>query len=61
LIPQSRFSLIPLKGKHVIKHRGSAAVVLLPALAPGKYQARWQTTSADSRRIQGQFVFEIEP
>jgi hypothetical protein len=29
-----RFSLIPLKGKHVIKHRGSAAVVLLPALAP---------------------------
>jgi copper resistance protein C len=36
-------------------------IVSLPALAPGKYQVRWQTTSADSHRIQGQFGFEIKP
>jgi methionine-rich copper-binding protein CopC len=36
-------------------------IISLPALAPGKYQVRWQTTSADSHRIQGQFGFEIKP
>jgi methionine-rich copper-binding protein CopC len=39
----------------------SDLIVSLPALAPGKYQVRWQTTSADSHRIQGQFGFEIKP
>jgi len=36
-------------------------VVSLPLLQPGKYQVRWQATSADSHRIQGSFGFEISP
>ena len=36
-------------------------LVPLPALAPGKYQVEWQTTSGDSHRIRGQFGFEIKP
>jgi copper resistance protein C len=36
-------------------------LVPLPALAPGQYQVEWQTTSADSHRIRGQFGFEIKP
>jgi len=36
-------------------------LVPLPALAPGKYQVEWQTTSTDSHRIRGQFGFEIKP
>ena len=36
-------------------------VVSLPSLLPGKYQVRWQATSADSHRIQGSFGFEISP
>ena len=36
-------------------------VVSLPPLQPGKYQVRWQATSADSHRIQGSFGFEISP
>jgi methionine-rich copper-binding protein CopC len=39
----------------------SDLVVPLPALQPGRYQVRWQATSADSHRIQGSFAFEIRP
>jgi methionine-rich copper-binding protein CopC len=39
----------------------SDLVVSLPALQPGKYQVRWQVTSADSHRVQGSFSFEISP
>jgi methionine-rich copper-binding protein CopC len=39
----------------------SDLVVSLPALQPGKYQVRWQATSADSHRVQGSFGFEIRP
>jgi copper resistance protein C len=39
----------------------SDLVVSLPALQPGKYQVRWQVTSADSHRVQGSFDFEIRP
>ena len=39
----------------------SDLVVSLPPLQPGKYQVRWQATSADSHRIQGSFGFEISP
>ena len=46
----TRFSLIPLNDKLVIKHRGSTAVVLLPALAPGKFQVRLANDFYDSQR-----------
>ena len=36
-------------------------VVPVPALQVGKYQVRWQATSADSHRIQGSFNFEVKP
>ena len=39
----------------------SDLVVSMPALQPGKYQVKWQATSADSHRIQGNFGFEIRP
>ena len=39
----------------------SDLVASLPSLQPGKYQVRWQATSADSHRIQGSFGFEISP
>jgi methionine-rich copper-binding protein CopC len=39
----------------------SDLVVPLTPLQPGKYQVRWQATSADSHRVQGSFGFEISP
>jgi methionine-rich copper-binding protein CopC len=68
---EARFSAVTLvrnDGKLVVSGRPSSdgqkrsdIVVALPALQPGKYQVRWQTTSADSHRIQGSFGFEIKP
>ena len=68
---EARFSAVTLvrnDGKVVVSGRPSSdgqkrsdIVVALPALQPGKYQVRWQTTSADSHRIQGSFGFEIKP
>ena len=65
---EARFSSVTLTrsdGKKVQTSRpsgdGSDLVVSLPALQPGRYQVRWQATSADSHRIQGSFDFEIRP
>jgi methionine-rich copper-binding protein CopC len=68
---EARFSSVTLTqsdGKKVQTGRASSdaqkridLVVSLPALQPGKYQVRWQVTSADSHRIQGRFGFEISP
>jgi copper resistance protein C len=65
---EARFSSVTLSrsdGKKVQTSRPSGdssdLVVSLPALQPGRYQVRWQATSADSHRIQGSFEFEIRP
>ena len=68
---EARFSSVTVTrtdGKKVQTGRASGdpqkrgdLVVSLPALQPGKYQVRWQVTSADSHRIQGSFGFEIRP
>jgi copper resistance protein C len=65
---EGRFSSVTLTrsdGKKVQTGRASSnardLVVSLPSLEPGKYQVRWQATSADSHRIQGSFGFEISP
>jgi methionine-rich copper-binding protein CopC len=48
-------------GSHSDAQKRSDLVVSLPPLQPGKYQVRWQATSADSHRIQGSFGIEISP
>lgn len=65
---EARFSTVTVTrgdGKKVPTGRGSSnardLVVSLPSLQPGRYQVRWQATSADSHRIQGSFGFEISP
>jgi methionine-rich copper-binding protein CopC len=68
---EARFSSVTLTrndGKKVQTGRASSdgqnhsdLVVSLPALQPGKYQVKWQATSADSHRIQGNFGFEVRP
>jgi len=65
---EARFSKVTVTrgdGKKVQTGGASSSardlVVSLPPLQPGKYQVRWQATSADSHRIQGSFGFEISP
>jgi methionine-rich copper-binding protein CopC len=68
---EARFSSVTLTksdGRKVQTGRASSEgqkhsdlVVSVPALEPGKYQVRWQATSADSHRIQGNYAFEVKP
>ena len=52
---------VPTGGSSSDVQKRSDLVVPLAPLQPGKYQVRWQATSADSHRIQGSFGFEISP
>jgi methionine-rich copper-binding protein CopC len=68
---ETRFSSVRLtrSGGKKVQTGGSSSdaqkrsdlVVPLAPLPPGKYQVRWQATSADSHRIQESFGFEITP
>jgi methionine-rich copper-binding protein CopC len=65
---EPRFSAIDIVGPQgrvaagtLRSDRQNEIAVALPGLAPGRYDVKWRTISADSHKVQGRLRFELRP